>query len=112
MATWNNSLFPPTPVEEFVRDRLGATSLVDELGARAAELRSAPGSTLTTELGDEAIAAAAVAAEASDVVVLALGGASLWFNGERTEGEASDSGDISLPAAQQPRDEKAEEGRE
>ena len=40
------------------------------------------------------------AAEASDVVVLALGGASLWFNGERTEGEASDSADISLPAAQ------------
>jgi beta-glucosidase len=34
-------------------------------------------------------------------VVLALGGASLWFNGERTEGEASDSADISLPLAQQ-----------
>ena len=29
-----------------------------------------------------------------------LGGASLWFNGERTEGEGSDSADIALPAAQ------------
>jgi Glycosyl hydrolase family 3 C-terminal domain/Fibronectin type III-like domain len=43
--------------------------------------------------------AAAIARDA-DVVVLALGGASLWFNGERTEGEASDSADISLPAIQ------------
>ena len=33
-------------------------------------------------------------------MVLALGGASLWFNGDRTEGEASDSADIALPAAQ------------
>ena len=32
--------------------------------------------------------------------VLALGGASLWFVGERTEGENSDSADIALPAAQ------------
>jgi len=32
--------------------------------------------------------------------VLALGGASLWFAGERTEGEASDTADIALPAAQ------------
>lgn len=32
--------------------------------------------------------------------MLALGGASLWFNGERTEGEASDSANIALPAAQ------------
>ncbi|MGW3826397.1 glycoside hydrolase family 3 C-terminal domain-containing protein [Streptomyces sp. NPDC005071] len=31
---------------------------------------------------------------------MALGGASLWFNGERTEGEGIDSADISLPAAQ------------
>jgi hypothetical protein len=34
------------------------------------------------------------------VVVLAIGGASLWFIGERTEGENSDSADIALPAAQ------------
>ena len=60
----------------------------------------ARGSTLTRDLDDDAIADAVAAAEASDVVVLALGGASLWFNGERTEGEASDSADISLPAAQ------------
>ena len=29
-----------------------------------------------------------------------MGGASLWFHGERTEGEASDTADISLPPAQ------------
>ena len=40
------------------------------------------------------------AAEDADVVILALGGASLWFLGERTEGEGSDSADIALPAAQ------------
>ena len=40
------------------------------------------------------------AAREADVVVLALGGASLWFTGERTEGEASDTADITLPAAQ------------
>ncbi|WP_194396200.1 glycoside hydrolase family 3 N-terminal domain-containing protein [Microbacterium atlanticum] len=100
MAAWNNSLFPSTPIEDFVRDRLGATSLVDEIGRHAPITHVATGSTLTTDLGAEAIAEAVAAAEAADVVVLALGGASLWFNGERTEGEASDSADISLPAAQ------------
>ena len=39
-------------------------------------------------------------ARQADVAVLALGGASLWFGGERTEGEASDTADIELPAAQ------------
>ena len=100
MAAWNDSLFPSMPIEDFVRDRLGATSLRDEISRHAATVRLAPGSSLTLDLGDEAIAEAVAAAEASDVVILALGGASLWFNGERTEGEASDSGDISLPAAQ------------
>jgi beta-glucosidase len=100
MAAWNDSLFPSMPVEDFVRDRLAATSLIDEISRHAATVRVVAGSTLTTDLGDEAIAEAVAAAEASDVVVLALGGASLWFNGERTEGEASDSADISLPAAQ------------
>ncbi|MFH8249018.1 glycoside hydrolase family 3 N-terminal domain-containing protein [Microbacterium sp. B2969] len=101
MAAWNSSLFSPTPVDEFVRERLGATSLADEIAAHAAAAEHVRGSTLTTDFGDDAIAQAVTAAEASDVVVLALGGASLWFNGERTEGEASDSADISLPAAQQ-----------
>jgi len=34
------------------------------------------------------------------IAVLALGGASLWFAGERTEGEGSDTADIALPASQ------------
>jgi beta-glucosidase len=100
MAAWNNSLFRSIPVEDFVRDRLGATSLADEIRKRTATVQVAQGSGLTRDLGSEAIAEAVSVAETSDVVVLALGGASLWFNGERTEGEASDTVDISLPAAQ------------
>jgi beta-glucosidase len=100
MAAWNDSLFAPTPIEDFVRDRLHATSLVDEVTRHASAVRTSPGSNLTRDLGDDAVAEAVAAAQASDVVVLALGGASLWFNGERTEGEASDSADISLPQAQ------------
>jgi beta-glucosidase len=100
MAAWNDSLFPSMPIEDFVRERLGATSLVEELRRHATGVHFAAGSTLTADLGEESIAEAVAAAEASDVVVLALGGASLWFNGERTEGEASDSVDIALPEAQ------------
>ncbi|MEU1972719.1 glycoside hydrolase family 3 N-terminal domain-containing protein [Microbacterium sp. NPDC019599] len=100
MAAWNNSLFASMPIEDFVRDRLDASSLVDAIGRHAVHVRVAQGSALTRDLGEDAIADAVAAAEESDVVVLALGGASLWFNGERTEGEASDSVDISLPAAQ------------
>ncbi|HEY9309264.1 MAG TPA: glycoside hydrolase family 3 N-terminal domain-containing protein [Microbacterium sp.] len=100
MAAWNNSLFPSMPIEDFVRDRLDATSLIDEIDRHALATHVVAGSTLTTDLGEDAIADAVAAAAASDVVVLALGGASLWFNGERTEGEASDSADIALPAAQ------------
>jgi beta-glucosidase-like glycosyl hydrolase len=100
MAVWNDSLFAPMPIEDFVRERLDATSLVDELARHASAVHPAPGSTLTRDLGDDAIADAVAAAQAADVVVLALGGASLWFNGERTEGEASDSVDISLPEVQ------------
>ncbi|MFF1571383.1 glycoside hydrolase family 3 N-terminal domain-containing protein [Leifsonia sp. NPDC058292] len=100
MTAWNEALFTDTPVEEFVRGQLGATALAEEIDARAARSVASVGSTLTEDLGDAAIADAVAAAQESDVVVLALGGASLWFNGERTEGEGSDSADISLPAAQ------------
>ncbi|HWH98443.1 MAG TPA: glycoside hydrolase family 3 C-terminal domain-containing protein, partial [Pseudolysinimonas sp.] len=100
MAAWNNAIFAPVPVEDYVRDRLGATSLADEFQTRAASVEVAAGSTLTHDLGSDTISAAVEAAQNADVVVLALGGASLWFNGERTEGEASDSVNIELPAAQ------------
>ena len=59
-----------------------------------------PGCGLTDDLEDADLERAVAAAREADVAVLALGGASLWFTGERTEGEASDTADISLPAAQ------------
>lgn len=101
MAAWNQSIFPDMPVDRFVRERLGATSLRDEFARRVSELIVEPGTSLTTEMEIGAFERAVAAAEQADVVVLALGGASLWFNGERTEGEASDSADIALPAVQQ-----------
>lgn len=99
MTTWNERMFVPTTVERFVREGLGATSLAETIAARSAAARAVAGSTLTLGL-DGGEAEALAAAEEADVVVLALGGASLWFNGERTEGEGSDSMDIALPAAQ------------
>ena len=100
MVAWNNSIFEPVPVEEFVRSRLGARTLAEAIGDHVDSVRVVAGSTLTKDLGEAEIAAAVSAASEADVVVLALGGASLWFNGERTEGEASDSVDVALPAAQ------------
>jgi beta-glucosidase-like glycosyl hydrolase len=100
MAAWNQGIFSPSPVADYVRDHLGARSLSDAISDHASSVRVAEGSTLTGDLGDEGIAEAVAAATGADVSVLALGGASLWFNGERTEGEGSDSADIALPAAQ------------
>lgn len=100
MAAWNNSLFAPEPIETFVRERLGATSLVDEVRRHDPRVKAEAGTTLTGELDDGAFDRAVAVAAQADLVILALGGASLWFNGERTEGEASDSADVALPAAQ------------
>lgn len=77
-----------------------APSLAAAIGAHARVVRSEPGCALTHDLDDAALDRARSAACAADVVVLALGGASLWFTGERTEGENSDTADIALPAAQ------------
>ncbi len=100
LAAWNSSAFSPMSNEDYVRTRLDATSLAEEVGRRAGDVVSVAGSTLTADLGPEEFERAVAAAEQADVVVLALGGASLWFLGERTEGEASDTADIALPAAQ------------
>ena len=100
MAAWNNSVFSSTLVAQYVREELGATDLGKAIAERAGSVTVTRGSTLTRDLGDQAITDAVSAADDADVVVLALGGASLWFNGERTEGEGSDTADISLPAAQ------------
>jgi beta-glucosidase len=100
MADWNRAFLPPVPVESFLRDEYGGRSLRDRLTELAAGVASEPGSTLTRDLPEADFERAVEAARRADVAVLALGGASLWFNGERTEGEASDSADIALPRAQ------------
>ena len=100
MAAWNDTLLPPRPAESYVREQYGATALYEEVARFSPSVVSERGSALTRDLGDEDLARAVSAARAADVVILALGGASLWFQGERTEGEASDTADISLPAAQ------------
>jgi len=100
MADWNSGNFPPATTDELVRRTQGARSLTQAIGGYARSVTTVTGSSLTRDLGPEQIDRAVLAARAADVVVLALGGASLWFGGERTEGEASDSADIALPAAQ------------
>ena len=100
VTAWYEAISDGQDAHSLVQDRYGARSLVAELGEHARRIRTEPGCALTRDLGDEAIQRAVAAASEADVVVLALGGASLWFTGERTEGEASDTADITLPAAQ------------
>jgi beta-glucosidase len=100
VASWYEALFTPQDGHDLVQERYGARSLVAEIGERARSVHTEPGCTLTHDLGEEAIGRAVAAAREAEVVVLALGGASLWFTGERTEGEASDTADIALPASQ------------
>ncbi|MGP2440782.1 glycoside hydrolase family 3 C-terminal domain-containing protein [Streptomyces sp. JW3] len=99
-TAWNKAIFTADDSHTFAREQYGARPLHEEIAEFAGTVLTEQGSTLTTDLGPRALARAVEVAERSDVVVLALGGASLWFNGERTEGEGSDSADISLPAAQ------------
>ena len=99
-AAWNDALLSATDSDAFAREQYGARPLVEEIAGFASSVLTEQGSTLTRPLGPDALDRAGRVARESDVVVLALGGASLWFTGERTEGEGSDSADISLPAAQ------------
>ncbi|GAB3399035.1 glycoside hydrolase family 3 N-terminal domain-containing protein [Schumannella luteola] len=101
MATWNAEAFATGGPEDYARDRLGARTLGEVLGERRDDVVVERGCSITGEMDDPtAFDRAVAAAAAADVVILALGGASLWFNGERTEGEGSDSADIALPAVQ------------
>ncbi|KHK98803.1 glycoside hydrolase [Microbacterium mangrovi] len=100
MARWNESLLPAVGAADYVRSTLHARALFEEVSRFASSTVCAAGSTLTDDLDSDEFDQAVNAAAEADVVVLALGGASLWFNGERTEGEGSDSADIALPAAQ------------
>jgi len=100
MAGWNSALLPDATTEDYVRKHHDATSLAEAIGQHAPVVTSAKGCSITRDLEPGEVERAVNAARRADVVVLALGGASLWFAGERTEGEASDTADISLPAAQ------------
>jgi beta-glucosidase-like glycosyl hydrolase len=100
LAAWYQALFTHQDGHNLVRDRHGAVSLTDAIGEYAGTVRTEPGCGLTHDLDDNALERAVAAAQDADVVLLALGGASLWFAGERTEGEASDTADITLPTAQ------------
>ena len=91
----------PLPQEEWVRHDYGMLGLADELVARGAEVSFAAGSGIAKSLDESAFQDAVSKVAAADIVVLAVGGASAWFVGDRTEGEASDSLSIHLPEAQQ-----------
>jgi len=98
--SWLQELLPPADAETLVQERYGTQPLSEEIGGFAGRVLTTQGCELTRPGERGALERAVAAARASDVAVLALGGASLWFHGERTEGEASDTADISLPAAQ------------
>ncbi|MEV7631840.1 glycoside hydrolase family 3 N-terminal domain-containing protein [Microbacterium sp. NPDC089318] len=100
LQDWNDTFVPARDPEQLLTESHGVRPLYRSIGAHAASVVTEQGSTLTSAI-DGGVDRAVAAAQDADVVVLALGGASLWFNGERTEGEGSDSGDIALPAAQQ-----------
>ena len=90
----------PLPQEDWVRHDYGVRGLSEELAAAGADVVAEPGTGIVAALGEEAFDRAVAAARAADVVVLAVGGASAWFVGDRTEGEASDSLSIELPEVQ------------
>lgn len=99
LEEWNRVQLPHRENADLLRDNYGARPLYAWVGDHAGSVVREQGCTLTQDI-EGGIERAVAAANNSDVVVLALGGASLWFNGERTEGEGSDSADIALPAAQ------------
>lgn len=90
----------PLTQEEWVRSEYGVKGLAEELSALGAAVVVEPGTGILNELEDDAFDRAVDAARDADTVVLAVGGASAWFVGDRTEGEASDSLSIELPAVQ------------
>ncbi|QNG38803.1 beta-glucosidase [Geodermatophilaceae bacterium NBWT11] len=100
LPTADTSTAKPLTQEEWVRDHYGVRGLAEELGDRGLTVVAEAGTGIVADLGEEAFERAVSAARAADVVVLAVGGASAWFVGDRTEGEASDSLSIELPEVQ------------
>ncbi len=91
----------PPPQEEWARSEYDVKGLSEEIEARGATVTVEPGTGIMMELDAESFDRAVDAARNADVVILAVGGASAWFVGDRTEGEASDSLSIHLPPVQQ-----------
>jgi beta-glucosidase-like glycosyl hydrolase len=100
MPTADTSGELPLPQEEWVHAEYGVNSLAEELAALGASVVAEPGTGIQAERESGAFDRAVEAAAQADVVVLAVGGASAWFVGDRTEGEASDSLSIELPEVQ------------
>ncbi len=90
----------PPPQEEWARSEYDVLGLSEELEALGATVTAEAGTGIMAALDDAAFDRAVEAARNADVVVLAVGGASAWFVGDRTEGEASDSLSIHLPPVQ------------
>lgn len=88
--------------EDVVKDLYEAKSLVDALKERlpAAEITSCPGMGVTDAECEQEIAEAVAAAQAADLVVLALGGRASASGGRATEGEGYDRADLGLSAGQ------------
>ncbi len=100
LPTADTAAAKPLPQEEWVQAEYGITGLADQLTALGASVVAEPGTGIQAELEAGAFDRAVQAAAQADVVVLAVGGASAWFVGDRTEGEASDSLSIELPVVQ------------
>lgn len=87
--------------EEYVHQRYGALSLAEAIRELLpdAEITVVAGCGVLDSAPSD-IPAAVAAAEGADVVIAAFGGRGGWFGGELTEGEGSDTADISLPSIQ------------
>lgn len=97
---WHKGLIVPGEAARLPRERYGTRSLAEAIADAGAVVTSVAGTGLTRHLDEADLEAAVAAVIDADVAVVALGGASLWFSGERTEGEASDTADLTLPAPQ------------
>jgi len=100
MPTGDTGAAKPLSQEDWVREQYGVVSLAEELESRGATIVAETGTGILKDSNDEDFERAIAAARDADIVVLAVGGASAWFVGDRTEGEASDSLSIELPANQ------------
>ncbi|MFC4242979.1 beta-glucosidase [Gryllotalpicola reticulitermitis] len=89
-----------TAPDDFARREYGSISLAEAVQQLAPDARIAAVSTGVLDSEPTDFAAVAAAVEGADVVILALGGRPGWFGNALTEGEGSDTADVSLPGNQ------------